>query len=227
MPDPAVDDPADEAVPWAMQLVLHIEKTDQPSRAALCQAAAVACVTLLADARALPGGPWHEPITHWTDRRIRKHARRARGAAWTRVQALDGVTAQSEGAEVRAFVPCSTAEIPRDIDKLQLSGSELSELGPVDLEPSIDGPLVVAITAEPAIGLGKAAAAAAHAAQLAARHMAPDRLARWAAQGFPVLVEHPDVAGWRRRLDEADVVVRDGGFTEVAPGTVTSLARWR
>jgi peptidyl-tRNA hydrolase len=30
---------------------------------------------------------------------------------------------------------------------------------------------------------------------------------------------------WARSVAEADVAVRDGGFTEVAPGTMTAVAR--
>ncbi len=210
-----------------MQLVMRLEKVDQPSRAAICEAAAMATVRLLADDSAAPDGPWHPAITRWWDGRIRKHARRARGANWVRAQLLDGVTVDHDGAEVRAFVPCSTAEIPPDVAKLQLSGSEVEVLGPREIEPEPDGPLVVSITAEPEVGLGKAAAAAAHAAQLAWVQMPEARRARWAEQGYPVLVEHPTVERWRTQRDRDQVVIRDGGFTEVEPGTVTATARWR
>lgn len=220
------EDPPGEA-PWAMQLVMRLEKSEsQPPRAAICAAAAMATVRLLADERAAPDGPWHPAIARWWDGRIRKHARRARGANWERAQLLDGVTVAHAGAEVRAFVPSSTAEIPPDIAKLQLSGSEVEAVGPPEVDPVPDGPLVVSITAEPEIGLGKAAAAAAHAAQLAWMQMSEQRRARWAKDGYPVLVEHPAVARWRAQRDVDPVVIRDGGFTEVEPGTVTATARW-
>ena len=119
-------DPEGEA-PWAMQLVAHIEKSAPPTRTAVCAAAAVAVVRLLADERARPGGEWYPPVRRWTDGRIRKHCRRARGAAWERLWELPGVTAEVAGAEVRALVPTSTDEIPRVVAKLQLSGSELDD----------------------------------------------------------------------------------------------------
>ena len=219
------EDPPDEA-PWAMQLVMHLEKVDQPSRAAICEAAAMATVRLLADERATAEGPWHAAISRWWDGRIRKHARRARGANWDRAQLLDGITVDHEGAQVRAFVPCSTAEIPPDIAKLQLSGSEVERLGPREIDPEPDGPLVVSITAEPEIGLGKAAAAAAHAAQLAWMEMPEQRRNTWADHGYPVVVEHPEPARWRAQRAMDPIVIRDGGFTEVEPGTVTATARW-
>ncbi|WP_110004910.1 hypothetical protein [Geodermatophilus normandii] len=124
-----VADPPGEA-PWAMQLVVRVERTAPPTRTAACSAAAVAVVRLLADERALPGGEWHPRVRRWTDGAIRKHCRRARGAAWARVGALPGVTVSSAGAEVRALVPSALDEIPRDVAKLQLSGSELDDPAP-------------------------------------------------------------------------------------------------
>jgi len=221
-----VADPPGEA-PWAMQLVVRVEKAAPPTRTAVCAAAAIAVVRLLADDRALPGGEWHPRVRRWTDGAIRKHCRRARGVAWTRVGALPGVTVSAAGAEVRALVPCALDEIPRDVAKLQLSGSELEDpdaVGAVDPVPC--GPVVVSVCPEPFLPLGKAAAACGHAAQLTAMRMPAPRLAAWSAAGFPVVVEHPDVARWTRLRPHAGVEVVDAGFTVVAPGTSTALARW-
>ena len=41
------------------------------------------------------------------------------------------------------------------------------------------------------------------------------------------LGEHPDRAAWAQLLERAPVSVTDAGFTEIAPGTVTTLASWR
>jgi hypothetical protein len=219
-------DPAGEA-PWAMQLVVRVERDDRPTRTAVCEATGAAVVRLLADERALPGGEWSAAVQRWFDGSIRKHCRRARGAAWRRASDLPGVTASVAGAQVRAFVPSSTAAIPEPIRKLQLSGSELDD---PDARPVVDprpgGPLVVSIAPEPFLPLGKAAAATGHAAQLAAMSMPAERLAGWAAAGFPVLVEHPDAGRWAALVPVAQVHVVDAGFTVVAPGTRTALARW-
>jgi peptidyl-tRNA hydrolase len=210
-----------------MQLVVRVERTAPPTRSAVCAAAAVAVVRLLADDRALPGGEWHPRVRRWTDGAIRKHCRRARGVAWARVGALPGVTVSVAGAEVRALVPSALDEIPRDVAKLQLAGSELEDpdaLGAVDPVPG--GPVVVSVCPEPFLPLGKAAAACGHAAQLTAMRMPAPRLAAWSAAGFSVAVEHPDVARWTRLRPQAGVEVVDAGFTVVAPGTSTALARW-
>jgi peptidyl-tRNA hydrolase len=85
----------------------------------------------------------------------------------------------------------------------------------------------VSITPEPRLTTGKAAAAAGHAAQLAYLEMDGPRRASWAAIGFPVAVELPATEEWEERLATSQVVVEDAGFTEVAPGTATAVARWR
>jgi hypothetical protein len=219
-------DPLGEA-PWAMQLVARVEKTAPPTRTAACAAAAVAVVRLLADERSWPEGEWFPQVRRWTEGAIRKHCRRARGIAWTRVEALPGVTAVVDGAEVRALVPGPVDEIAPAVARLQLSGSELDDPDAARVaDPAAGGPVVVSLSPEPFLPLGKAAAAAGHAAQLAALRMPARRLTAWHDAGFPVVVEHPGAARWRRLRGEAPVVVLDAGLTEVAPGTCTATARW-
>ena len=219
-------DPEGEA-PWVMQLVVRAERLDPPTRTAVCEAAATAVVSLLADERALPGGEWEPAVTRWLTGRIRKHCRRARGAAWDKTLLLPGVTVAHTGVEVRAFVPSCSDAIPRDVAKLQLSGGELEDPHVLtSVEPEAGGPVVVSICPDPALPLGKAAAAAGHAAQIAAMRMTAERFATWAGAGFPVVVEHPGRARWATLLGAAPVVVADAGLTVVKPGTVTSLARW-
>jgi peptidyl-tRNA hydrolase len=210
-----------------MQLVLHVERMEPPGRTPLCEAAAVAVVRLVADARAQPGGEWHAPVDRWLSQRIRKHCRRARGVAWERVQDLPGVTVEVSGTQVRALVPTSTADIPGDVARLQLSGRELNDPDIRSVaDPDPGGPVVVSLNPDPALPLGKAAAAAGHAAQLALLQMPPDRLSAWAGAGYPVVVEHPDRDRWLRLCHAAQVQVLDAGLTVVTPGTCTALARW-
>jgi hypothetical protein len=118
------EDPVDEP-PWAMQLVLRVEKGAPPSHLAVCEAAATAVVTLLADPRSAPGGEWHEAVATWESRRIRKVVRRARGVRWTALDALPGVLVDHEGAPARAFVPGPVTEVPAEISRLQVGGTDL------------------------------------------------------------------------------------------------------
>src|ERR1700730_14131796 len=90
----------------AMQIACRVERGDPPTHSAVCATAATAVVLLLHDERCAPGGDWHPAVDRWLTGRFRKHARRARGSSWERVQALPGVGAVVDGAQVRAFVPC-------------------------------------------------------------------------------------------------------------------------
>ena len=74
------DDPPDPADVLAMQMVLRIEKATPPDRADLLTAAARSAALLCLDERTEGDGPWVVPMDAWCDARIRKIARRARGA---------------------------------------------------------------------------------------------------------------------------------------------------
>jgi len=208
------EDPLDEPA-WAMQLVLRVEKSAPPAHLVVCAAAATATVTLLADPRSAPGGEWHEAVASWESRRIRKVVRRARGARWAALDGLPGVLVDHEGAPARAFVPGPVTEVPGEISRLQVGGTDLPRAEEPVPPPE---PPYALITLNPGVTMttGKAAAQCGHAAHLLLR-----TAGAW--PGLRVRVAEP--AGWDRAVAEADAVVRDGGFTEVAPGTMTAVAR--
>ena len=208
--------------PWAMQLIVRVEKTALPFHTAVCAAAAKAVVSLLDDERAVCG-VWAANVDHWAQGHIRKHARRARGARWSAVQNLPGVTVEYAGAQVRALVPCATDVLWPEVARLQLHGLELEDLG-VAAGP-VEG-LTVAITPSPKLSTGKAAAAAGHAAQVARSKMDDATRAAWSAAGYPISVIHPDVGLWDAMCQSAPVRIVDAGFTDVEPGTTTAVATW-
>ncbi|HEX5120642.1 MAG TPA: peptidyl-tRNA hydrolase [Pseudonocardiaceae bacterium] len=227
------DDPEPEQV-RAMPVILHIERTEPPSRTALLEAAAAAAVLVCVDPRSAPEGEWYDEVLAWTSGRIRKVARRARGAHWSAVGELPGRTVRVGDAEARALVPGLVAETPRGVSRLQISGSELpaDEPGPVPT-----GIPVLWLNPGVTMTAGKAAAQVGHGSMLLAAMLADAELASWADAGCPCAVrvasgalwgelctpEEPSVV-WRR---SRAVAVRDAGFTEVAPGTVTVVARWQ
>ena len=210
-----------------MQLVVRLEKELLPTHTAVCEAAAMATVRLLAAPPAQPGGEWSAAVARWHQGRIRKLVRRARGAAWEKTQTFAGVTVQHRGAVVRALVPGPTDAVDPHIAHLQLQGLDLSDPAPrTDIQGA---PVVVSITPEPKLTTGKAAAAAAHAAQLAWLQLSQTHSGLyqvWESSGFEVSVEQPGKARFWELVQTAPVAVVDAGFTEIAPGTATSTARW-
>lgn len=234
---PRVTTPDREPDPWAMQLVLLRDKRFPAREVDACEAAARAVVSLLDDPRTAPGGPWHDAVQQWSDKRIRKIVRRASGKRWDDVQALNGVTvsqyppadaAPGTGpAMVRAFVPAPVHPQPRQIDKLQVSGTNLPADGQSATSDSV---VTIEINPRTTMTTGKACAQCGHAAQLAHEAMSTgtddDRraLENWRRDGFRVRVVTPTVAHWD--ADIARVRVVDAGFTEFDGPTATTRARW-
>jgi peptidyl-tRNA hydrolase len=216
----------------AMPVILHIER-ELPGRTPLLEAAGAAAIAVCLDPRAEPEGEWHEPVSAWIAGHIRKVSRRARGAHWRAAQAFDGVTVEVSGASARALVPGLVIETPKEISRLQISGSDLPED-----EPGPAPEDVPVLWLNPAVPLtaGKAAAQVGHASMLLAALLEDSDLKAWAAMNYRCAVRTPTEQQWTNLHPGADpaaawrdrrvIAVRDAGFTEVAPGTVTVLAHW-
>lgn len=214
-------DPENPADILAMQIVLHIPKQQLPRRSALLAAAAAASIAVCMDERVRDGGEWHKPVSDWMAARIRKVARRARGAQWKAAQDVPGVTIEVDGAQARACVPGPVGALDSRIKRLQISGTELER----DAEPTrAEGLPVLSVNASLGMTVGKEAAQVGHAAMLLAAALPAEAVSVWAARGFACTVREADQETWRRLLPEALVVVRDAGFTEIAPGSPTVIA---
>nr|WP_238403453.1 aminoacyl-tRNA hydrolase [Gordonia desulfuricans] len=219
------DDPEEPADVLAMQMVLRIEKTAPPDRTELLTAAARAVALLCLDDRAGGDGPWAAPMDAWCDARIRKISRRARAGQWAAAQEVWGVTAQSGDAQARAFVPGRVGEVDKRIARLQIGGTDVDG----ELPTAPDGP-GICLWVNPTLEMtvGKLAAQVGHASMLAVRLLDDAAARRWRDAGCPLQVCQADEAGWQRLLG-ADatgqaIAVRDAGFTEIAPGSVTVIA---
>jgi hypothetical protein len=210
----------DEPDPWSLSLVVRVERDPVPTRTDVLVAAARAVVLLLDDPRTTdPDGELHAAVRTWRDRRIRKICRRARGTRWERTAELPHVEATSGDAAVRVFAPHPRDEVPALLKPLQVGGLDLTD--PEDLAvPGPDGRLTIRLTPGVAMSTGKAAAQVGHAAQLAFEQLPAGLVDPWRTAGFPLRV----VTGAPVLPPAGRVDVRDGGFTEVAPGTVTASA---
>src|SRR5699024_10375296 len=223
-------DPASVRV---MPLVLRLERGTQPQGSQVLEAAATASLAVCMDPRAAPDGPWYSALHRWTSGRIRKVARRARGSHWRAVQQLPGVTVTVGDAEVRALVPTRVADTPREVSRLQISGG----IAAVDERPTVP-PGVPSLLVNPALdmSLGKTAAQVGHATMTLAAMLDDGALRSWAAADYGCAVRDATDDEWRQLAPGDDpagawrergvVAVRDAGFTEVDPGTITVLGVW-
>ncbi|MGW5438854.1 peptidyl-tRNA hydrolase [Nocardia asteroides] len=218
-------DPEDPALVQAMQMVLHIPKADPPPRSALLEAAAAAAVAVCLDPRSGPGGEWEPRYLAWKRSRIRKVARRARGAQWLAAGEVDGVTVEVDGAQARAFVPGPVGAIDQRVRKLQIGGTDLAHDEPGPVDPTLP---VLWVNATLAMSVGKAAAQVGHASMLLAGALPVAAAAEWAEREFRCAVRDAGARQWAELVDDVNagraVAVRDAGFTEVAPGSMTVIA---
>lgn len=224
----------DDDEPWALYLVTRVERDALPSAGDALIAAGAAVATLLADDRCAVGGEWHGAVARWRAGRIRKIVRRARGAAWHRGEAVAGITVSVGTAHVRALVPMAVGEMPADIAKMQVGGLDLvganerASADATDLPDAAAAVPFVHVAINPAleVSTGKLMAQVGHATNLALWTMTAIEREHWAGRGFMIGLLHPTAQQWGRGLRTAPVVVSDGGFTEVEPGTKTTLAFW-
>ncbi len=213
--------PPGEDEPWSLSLVVRVERDPLPAHTDVLVAAARAVVLLLTDERTTtPGGEFADAVAAWRGRRIRKITRRARGVKWERTAALAHVEACSGDAAVRAFAPHPRDAVPELLRPLQVGGLDLPDPEGAGAPPAVQGALTIRLCPDVAMSTGKAAAQVGHAAQLAWERLPAALTSPWATGGFSVRV----LTGAPVLPAGARVDVRDGGFTEVPPGTVTASA---
>ncbi|MEU6281853.1 peptidyl-tRNA hydrolase [Streptomyces sp. NPDC047028] len=212
----------DEAPQFVLPLVVRIERGAPPARTDALETAARAVLVLLGDERADGDGEWAEAVRNWQDARIRKVVRRARGAEWRRAEALPRITVSGASAEVRVFPPVPLDGWPKELAKLQVSGTELDDPEP-PAAPGAGQP-VLWLNPDLTMSAGKAMAQAGHGAQLAWWALPAAARAAWRAAGHPLAVRTAAPADWDRLTGSGLPVVRDAGFTEIAPGSCTVVA---
>ncbi|MFE5482559.1 peptidyl-tRNA hydrolase [Streptomyces sp. NPDC056527] len=217
-------DVRDEKPQFVLPLVVRIEKAEPPARTDALETAARAVLTILADERAHGDGEWAQAMTDWQDARIRKVVRRARGSEWRRAEALPGITVTGEAAEVRVFPPVPLDGWPKELAKLQVSGTDLED--PAAPGAPRPGAAVLWLNPDLDMSAGKAMAQAGHGAQLAWWEMAEADRKAWREAGFPLAVRTADPARWAELTTSGLPVVRDAGFTEIAPGSCTVVSEF-
>ncbi len=218
----------DDESPLALQLAVRVEKLTPPTVPAICASTVLATIGLLAHEQSQFGGDWHDAVASWNGARIRKLVRRGRASAWDRAQAVPGVTVERDGAEVRAFVPGPMNQAPAEITRLQIQSSPLA---PVTLADRVStsvtaSTMCIAITPHVEMSWGKQAAQFAHAGQRVWMLGEPEVRAAWHEAGCPVEIVFASIELWPQLEARSCVQIRDGGFTEIPPNTLTTVAWW-
>jgi len=213
----------DEAPQYALPLVIRVERGAPPTRTDALEGAARAVLWFLVDPRVTePDGEWADAVAAWTDGRIRKVVRRARGVAWERALGLPGITVEWRSAEVRVYPPVAVDEWPAELARLQVSGTELEDPEPPGAVP--EGEAVLWLNPELPMTAGKAMAQVGHAVQLGWWRLKPRARSEWKGSGFELAVRTAETGQWADLVASGLPVVQDGGFTEVAPGSCTVVA---
>ncbi len=213
----------EDAAQYALPLVVRVERDSPPTRTDALDGSAYAVLRFLSDPRVTAvDGEWAPAVRAWMDGRIRKVVRRARGAGWERAGALPGITVKRGTAEVRVFPPVPNDDWPADLGRLQVSGTELED-------PEPPGPVaattpVLWLNPELPMTAGKAMAQVGHGAQLGWWGLSPRDRSEWMSLDFDLAVRTAAAEAWGELVASGLPVVRDGGFTEVAPGSCTVVA---
>ncbi|MEY9965172.1 peptidyl-tRNA hydrolase [Streptacidiphilus sp. MAP12-16] len=213
----------DAAPQFVLPLVVRIERTEPPAHTDALETAARAVLSLLSDERTTAAdGEWAQAVHAWEDARIRKVVRRARGSEWRKALDLPGVTVTGKAAEVRVFPPVPLDGWPKELVKLQVSGTELDDPEPpTDPDP---GSPVLWFNPGVSMSTGKSMAQAGHGAQLTWWALPVEERAAWREAGFPLAVRTAAPELWATLAGSTLPMVRDAGFTEIAPGSCTVIA---
>ncbi|MFJ3695213.1 peptidyl-tRNA hydrolase [Streptomyces sp. NPDC090052] len=211
----------DEAPQFVLPLVVHIEKAEPPARTDALETAARAVLVMLSDERSLGDGEWAQAMADWQDARIRKVVRRARGAEWRKASALPGITVTGSAAEVRVFPPVPLDGWPKELAKLQVSGTDLDD---PELLPAPDRTApVIWLNPQLDMSAGKSMAQTGHGAQLGWWELSDAERDAWRAAGFPLSVRTAAPGHWGELTASGLPVVHDAGFTEIAPGETVAV----
>ncbi len=155
-------------------------------------------------------GRWHERFEDWRQDSFRKVCLRAEPRDWDDLRALD----HERVGDVACLPPLRRSERDRVLVRMQTLGDAAGSLPEVDPDDLRDLTLVVATDLR--MSAGKTIAQIGHAALLSDLELGPDK-------ELDLGVVGADGARWAAIVGSAETVVRDGGLTEVAPGSETVL----
>lgn len=214
---------AEQPSELVQQIVLLVDRGQPAPEAEGIAAAALASVGAFAASPAAP--EWRI----WAEGSFAKVVRRADAGTFAKLRAAhpDHALGVAGAGQAIAFVPGPSAQVPRKIAKLQVSGTELpraAEVPRAPRAPGVEPCLAVVLNDSLGMSTGKAAAQAAHALFAWLLDAEPARLETWLRSGRPLDVRRLPDADFRRSVDTvgAGPVIHDAGRTEIEPGSATA-----
>jgi len=213
-----------EEEPYALTIVVRLERDNLPSDLSVKKAVAGAIARFFDNEKSSPNGEWYPAIEKWLNGRIRKVTRRARGSEWNKLLELDGFLYQENDVQIFILPPHPNNEPPSLVKKLQVSGLDLEKQPPEEKALS-HNTMFIAFNPELEMTTGKASAQVGHAVQLAIFKNTPHVPERWKNNGYPVAFVSWDAINEIMHQTMTPVIdVYDAGFTEVESGSHTVRA---
>jgi peptidyl-tRNA hydrolase len=187
-------------------LVMYLVVRQRTTRAFAELARAAALATRRCAARFRDDDRWRDGFEHWWRDSFRKVCLRAEPREWEDVRELD----HERVGDIACLPPVRRGLRDRVLVRMQALSDEAGVLPPPP-EPLPNG-LTLAVATHLGMSAGKVLAQIGHAALMAD----PD-------PGLDVNVVGAGDAEWERLSRSAVAIVRDGGLTELAPGSETVL----
>ncbi len=191
-------------------LVMYLVVRRRTTRSFAELAAAAALATRRCAYRFRDDDRWRDGFEDWWRHSFRKVCLRAEPRDWDDLRALD----HERVGDVACLPPLRRSARDRVLVRMQTLSDEAGSLPQLDRDDLGDLTLVVATDLR--MSSGKTLAQIGHAALMATLDPGFDR-------GLDLRVVGQGSEGWAVLANSAEAVVRDGGLTEIAPGSETVL----
>ena len=192
----------------ALVMYLVVRRRTTRSFAELATAAALA--TRRCAYRFRDDDRWRDGFEDWWRHSFRKVCLRAEPGEWEDLRLLD----HERVGDVACLPPLRRSMRDRVLVRMQTLSDEAGALP--ELEPGDLGDLTLVVATDLGMSAGKALAQIGHAALMADLDPGLDG-------SLDLRVVGAGRAGWAALAGSADAIVRDGGLTEIAPGSETVL----
>ena len=191
-------------------LVMYLVVRRRTTRPFVELATAAALATRRCAHRFRDDDRWRDGFEDWWRHSFRKVCLRAEPREWEELRELD----HERVGDVACLPPLRRSVRDRVLVRMQTLSDEAGELPPLDGDDR--GELTLVVASDLGMSAGKTLAQIGHAALMADLDTAGDR-------GLDLRVVGQGSDGWSALAESAEAVVRDGGLTEIAPGSETVL----